>query len=122
MENIRPVKLFYFGCIGQPGHFMHAQEGKWGRETFRFTRDNPWGFTVDGGLCPPGHETEGRAALHHKDDWTALAFWDRSVDRRGGSCSVFLASGEQTFDEMLALACARFPKVIARYKFEIVKA
>lgn len=114
------MKAYYFGCVGQPGHFMHAPDGKWGRETFRFTQHNPWGTKVDGDLCPDGEEVEGHAALHHRDGWTALAFWDRSVDHRNGSCSTFLAEGEHTVEVMLALARERFPKVMARFNFEIV--
>jgi hypothetical protein len=107
-------RFCYFGCVGSAGHFTH--EG--GRRTYK--HDSPWGTAIDTTLCPSGPEVEGRAALHHKDGWTALAFWDRSVDKRGKSNSVFLSNQARTFDEMLAQARIHFPDVMSRFKFEIV--
>lgn len=112
--------IYYFGCIGDAGHYMHGPRGE-RRERQIFDR-NPWGHGVDGGLCAPGPQVQGRALLHHKDHWTALAFWDRSVDDRSGSNSVFLAEGDFDFGHMLQLAHEHFPQVFARFTFEVVPA
>lgn len=112
------MKVFYFGCVGEYGHYMFEPPGV---KRDAFTHTNPWGTKVDGGLCPTGGSTQeqGRALVHHKDGWTAMAFWDRSVDHRPGSCSVFLAQGTHAFEEMLRIANESFPKVTARYEFSI---
>lgn len=114
------MKIYYFGCIDRPGHYMHGPRG-YDREADRFTEGNPWGYKIDGRLCPSGPEVEGRALVHHKDGWTALSFWDRSVDRRGKCNSNFLAEGTFTFAEMIELARQHFPKVVARFSFPIVE-
>lgn len=117
-------KVYYFGCIDRPGHYMHSP-GPYSlekaRADYRFMDTNPWGNKIDCGLCPPGDETEGRALVHHKDGWTALSFWDRSIDRRGKCNSNFLAEGTFTFAEMVELARRHFPKVMARFQFPIAE-
>lgn len=122
------MQFFYFGCIGGPGHFMHNSVPDNGlearRATSHFTERNPWGYDIDGALCPNGRrsgkEVEGEALIHHKDGWTALSFWDRSVDKRGACNSNFLAEGTFTFDEMKKLAEEKFPHVMRRFTFPIV--
>ncbi len=52
--------------------------------------------------------------LVHVQGWTALAFWDRSSDRRGGSNSAILAAGTLDFEAMVAIAADNFPSVWAR--------
>jgi hypothetical protein len=123
-------RVFYFGCYGDPGH------GFWEPGMHRAYRAEhwvPWGMKVDGGLAPrvtePGREpsrrdqecAQGVAALHHKDGWTALSFWDRTGDSRGNSSSTFLVERDSaTFDEMLTMAGERFPQIIDRLTFQIV--
>ena len=112
------TRVLYFGCIGQPGHFMHVAPGR--RD---YNAATPWGSTPDGTLCPDGErQVEGIAVLHHKNGWTALSFWDRSVDKRGGCNSNFFADQVLSFDEMVALARERFPQVWSRFPFEVVPA
>jgi hypothetical protein len=119
-------KVFYFGCTQGPGHYMHASQPVRTLDARRalsdFERSNPWGLRIDTKLAPTGEQIEGRALLHHKDGWTALSFWDRSVDRRSGSCSTFLAQGEHDFERMLHLTRTHFPAVMARFAFSLVKA
>jgi hypothetical protein len=92
------------------------------QEVGRFAYTNPWGLKIDGSLAPDAiGQIEGLALLHHKDGWTAVAFWDRTGDHRGGSNSVFLAKGEFTFDEMLDLAREAFPEIMKTFKFKIVE-
>lgn len=110
------TKMYYFGCVGQPGHFMHRPGGR--RD---WDADTPWGRTPDGTLCPAGgKQVEGVALIHHKDGWTALSFWDRSVDQRGGCNSNFFVAAELSFDEMVAQAKERFPQVWHRFNFDVV--
>jgi hypothetical protein len=123
------MKVYYFGCHQYPGHYMHrvGMSLDW-----EFLERNPWGTSVDGGLCPGVNEKgeawrvqnqiEGAATLHHKDGWTALSFWDRSIDKRNACNSAFLAEGTHTFDEMLVIAREHFPTVMARFTFPIVPA
>lgn len=112
------VKVFYFGCIGGAGHYMHAANGS---TDWKFMESNPWGKHIDTGLCPAGPEIEGQSLIHHKDGWTALSFWDRSVDKRGKCNSSFLAEGDFDFEQMVQLAKEHFPSVMARFKFPIVE-
>ncbi len=114
----RPT-VYHFGCLGVVGHYMTAPGG---RSEDSLTRSNPWGLQIDGYLCPQDSQVEGRACLHHKDGWTAIAFWDRSVDSRPMSNSAFLAPGTFTFDEMLALAREQRPEIVNRFRFAIEEA
>jgi hypothetical protein len=106
-------QVFYFGCIGDVGHFVWNIHGQ------RVANTSPWGDEVDGGLCPAGKQVEGAASLHHEDGWTALAFWDRSVDSRPGSNSVFLIEGEYDFESAVEVAREAFPQIWQRFKFEV---
>lgn len=123
-----PLRIFYFGCWGGTGHFL------WTRDALSAERvRHPWGVGrrgLDGALAPgfrdprrgevaPEDQHQGAAALVHRDGWTALAFWDRSVDHRAGSNSVFLAPGTLTADEMIKLARETFPSVWARFMFPV---
>ena|ERR1019366_3343006 len=120
------MRVYYFGCNEQAGHYMHEPNmvhRSVDTERGRFLYDNPWGLYIDGDLCMEGkRQIEGEALIHHKDDWTAMAFWDRSVDTRPGSNSVFLAEGTFNFDEMMALAKEYFPQVLNRISFTIREA
>ena len=111
------MKVYYFGCIREAGHYMFKPNHS---TDYDFTISNPWGYGIDSKLCPKDNDIEGHALIHKKDGWTALSFWDRSVDKRGGCNSNFLAEGDFTFDEMIALAKEKFPNVMGRFTFKIV--
>lgn len=110
--------VFYFGCIGQSGHYMHTTH----ESLVRDVGDMPWGrYGKDGDLPPQkSGQVEGQAMLHHMDGWTALAFWDRSVDTRPGSSSNFFFRGTYDFAETVALARTAFPQVWKRYTFKVL--
>jgi hypothetical protein len=112
------MRIYYFGCAGEPGHYLW-EPGLHGTSRFK----NPWGNQIDTGLCPKGtgYEVEGEAALHKKDGFTAISFWDRSGDSRHQSNSSFIAQGDFTFGQMLELAKQHFPQIMARFKFQIVE-
>lgn len=93
-------------------------------------RIGPWRLgELDGGLCPnvspdgawkrTGPEIEGDALLHHKDGWTALAFWDRTVDTRMACCSVYVANAILSFKEIVELAQDAFKVRWDKMKFEV---
>lgn len=127
------MKVLYFGCVRQAGHFMFNESlchvhpevaGPW----------NPYdhlngidcqlqpGCWLDNDRWRHGVEVEGAARLHHRDGWTAMSFWDRSVDKRGGCNSTFFAEGTWSFAEMISIAITHYPDVWRRFKFEIVEA
>lgn len=110
------MNVYYFGCWGGIGHHLWTTRGNFA-EVCHSWGSNEYG--LDGRLTPTDTKHEGVARLVHKDGWTALAFWDRSVDRRGGSNSVFLFDAALTFDDAVNEAKRAFPSVWARFKFDV---
>jgi hypothetical protein len=122
------MRVLYFGCHRESGHYFW-KPGMRDRDCYP-PQPLPWQH-VDMALCPgvtdPEHphrnrtrpEVQGEAALHHKDGWTALAFWNRSVDTRPASNSAFIAEGEHDFETMMQLARDHFPEVVRRLPFEV---
>jgi len=108
--------IFYFGCLRGIGHYLY-ENGQ-----TRRVEVQPWKHLIDSTLCPPDQqETQGRALLHKKDGWTALAFWDRTVDTRFKSNSCFLAQGDYTFEELLAMAVQAYPEIFKRFPFKVTQ-
>jgi hypothetical protein len=97
------MRALYFGCFGSTGHRFVEFDTDGLPVMVPFTRaviDLPWSpDQIDGKLAkrtrgkygPDAAEEQmqGRGVLHHRNGWTALAFWDRSIDHRPGSNSVF---------------------------------
>lgn len=118
--------MLYYGALEDLGHYFYSEEG--GRIHGYPHPDVPW-KEADGGLClgsvPGDHysrscpEVVGEALLHHKDGWTALSFWDRTIDTRPGSNSNYFAKGTFTFEEMVELAKTRFPIRWSQMKFAV---
>ncbi len=115
------MKMFYFGPWETAGHHFHGEGGFLHHSAFDCCPWQPYGnpgidcalqpgcvWDKDGHLRSTGNEIEGQALLHHKDGWTALSFWDRSVDHRGRCNSTYFAEGIFTFDEMVEMAKTRF--------------
>jgi len=109
--------MFYFGCIETTGHYWWAP----GPERCQRPTLCPW--VIIDLTTLRGHkgwdQTEGIAHLKHRDGWTLLGFWDRPVDDRFGSNSVFVTDNILSGDEMLQQAREAFPGVWARYPFEV---
>lgn len=122
--------MVYFGPFKEPGHFFFTEEG------YSFSSDKfmdvPWrAGEIDGPLQPgwplPADRLqrrtrpmcEGEAHLHHRNGWTALSFWDFSVDTRPGSSSTYIAKGIFTFEQMVELAKTRFAERWNRFKAEV---
>lgn len=103
----------YFGCYKEPGHYafsegMRPLVRRYGsKDVSRFD-----------GVLPPQMDTAPYiATVSRLEGWdmTALAFWDYSVDKRGGCNSiVFAPSLTITPNELLAEAQTRFPQVFGR--------
>lgn len=66
-------------------------------------------------------ETEGRAFKTCRNGWTAVAFWDRTGDKRGASNTVFLARGDLTFSQLVRAAKHAWPEVWARFTFPVIE-
>src|SRR5512139_4021755 len=114
----------YFGCWEHMGHFLYDVTG---RRTTPEQLNLPWrAEEFDGRLCPGWSrdrqlslEEEGEALVHHRDGWTALGFWDRSLDKRYNSVSVFFLPGLMAYDEVLMEAKRIFPKIWKRFSFQV---
>lgn len=95
----------------------------------------PWGDAdLDGGLQPrlphpPGSSRhfpapeapQGVFAHHVKDGWTCVAWWDRSADTRGASCSALVLRGEHSAGAVIEAGRAAFPWAFERMRFALVE-
>lgn len=124
VEKGAEYTVYFFGCWnGSVGHYMHTPGGG----TVYEKTATPWGFSVDSSLAPRGpnstrdrrEEIEGHAALHYKEGWTALAWWDRSVDTRGACNAGLYAKGRFDEADMLELGRRYFPKIMSRFGYTI---
>jgi hypothetical protein len=110
-----PVKVLYFGCIGETGHFLFDKDGK--RHPHHIYQKPPFSM-IDGGFL------EAAGALDHMNgwvyvtrigiNWTILSFWDRTVDSRPGSNSNFIIPGYFSYDVATLMAQQAFPQVFSR--------
>jgi len=110
---------YYYGCYRGAGHYLWDINLS---KVYGVEKIIPWGYKVDGSLCPKGVQIEGRALITFLSGWTAMAFWDRSVDDRPGSNSVFLSSSRHTFGAMCNMAESVFSEIWKRFTFKIVEA
>ena len=119
---------YFFGCVDRPGHFMRDANLQMAERNC----PSPWRpGDIDCKMQPgcdastraygtPDFQPEGLSLLHHHTDgWTALSFWDRSIDKRGGCNATFIFRGVFDFEEMRTLASKHFPTVWQRFKFEV---
>jgi len=129
--------VMYHGCWAGVGHHLHTVDGYYPKHpAFRAwdMRANSPSHFISNGLswtCKrklPGValEAEGVARVTHVTctfgkTWTVLGFWDRSVDKRYNSWSMFIATGTHDFDTMVQLAKRDFPHIWERYTFEVVR-
>lgn len=122
---------FYFGVWTgtKAGHYMFGVDGRMLSRAERSVL--PWregeidcamqpSADKDDSYNPNRDETQGHAAIHHKDGWTALCMWDRSEDLRGGCNSNFFFEGTFSFDQMVEMSKNSFQKVWDRFKFPVV--
>lgn len=134
-------EVYYFGCWGRPGHYLWTPTGRRAANDectpWRLSEldGELAGDTVAEdnrrarlerqpiGWCRSEDQPEGVVRHHQRGHWirhdwrghwTAISFWDRSCDSRPGSNSAFIARGDMTGAEMLALFERSFPAVWER--------
>lgn len=120
MNTDKPT-MFYCGCHRDSGHHVWREDGD---SSHKFWKLQPWGVKIDGELQPLArrgfHVPNGAARFTLAHGWSALSWWDNSIDTRPGSHSTFVVEGTHTAEAVLAMARARFPWVFERFKYEIV--
>lgn len=109
--------VFYFGWIQHGGHWLESTK----LPKYPHYDSTPWGKKIDGGLAPQPDVVDGKIAEHHLDGWTAIAFWDRSGDRRPNSNTAFLVNCTMSVQELLGLARKQWPDVFSRPGFPLAK-
>ena len=103
-------RWLYFGCHQRPGHYLFSEGMRRSYDLVRLAN-------FDGALPSQMSTDPYIATISRLEGWgmTALAFWDYSVDKRGGSNSVvFAPSLDIAPTDLLAQAQARFPAVFER--------
>lgn len=101
-------RWYYFGCLQYIGHHLYDKR--------KYSRHVSELIELDGLLCPKD-TTPYRALLTRIPhlEYTALAWWDHTVDRRGGSNSIIFAPSPSCSLESIRSAMSRwFPWVEAR--------
>lgn len=129
-EGQTQPRMFYFGPWGRAGHHYFRENGM--HVSYQTERELPWKpGDIDGKLQPgcyelhPGYwsvkgkDVEGEALLHKKNGWTAISFWDSSVDKRGRCNSTYIAEGDFTFAQMVQMSSERFSQRWGKMSFEV---
>lgn len=105
MSDATP-EVLYFGCLAQCGHHLRSRRGpdpQW--------NSTPWRGNIDGGILEKTRDqSNGRAVYDNKGGWSAVAFWDNSVDTRPGSHSTFLVREILAPEVVLELAKQQWPE------------
>lgn len=126
-ESVIPAKfppVLYFGPWDQAGHYLCDRNGRhlYGEDPLRFGfKNHRLGLSkgLDPCYCPgwlpAGYErsrpeAEGEAKLTHEAGLTVLGIWDRSVDRRGGCHSTYIAIGTYSAEKMIKLCELAFTR------------
>jgi hypothetical protein len=107
--------ILYFGWSEPSGHGLKSSK-TYPHPTWNST---PWGNNIDSGLCPRPESVDGKISEHHKDGWTAIAFWDRSGDSRPNSNTAFFVCCTMTTDELLVWSRKQWPEVFNRKGFPL---
>lgn len=108
----------YFGCVDRPGHHLRDEQL---RPTYQKQYDKLGHFD---GLLPPRDSVKPYIATFSRlGGWglSAIAFWDYSVDSRGGCNSVFYVDS-LTIDphDMMKEIKQRFSTLFERFPSEVV--
>ncbi len=104
---------YYFGCHDGKGHYLFDRSL---RNVYGYPK-HP-NLVFDGTLCLPEHEGLYLASLTRLGGlgYSALAFWDRTVDQRGKSNSAVFAPSLTCSPETIMRGAERFfPTVFARW-------
>ena len=131
------MRVWWFGCETKPnacGHELHAAQAPYyGREAYEEHRRFPFSENrLDTGFAPrtaprnprnvydKGDELpQGQARLTHIKGWTVVSFWDRTGDSRSNSNTAFVFDERLSGDDALRIAREKFPRLFARFTFEV---
>jgi hypothetical protein len=110
-------RIIYFGCIGEPGHYLWETEHlKAANEPFRDIKSinqnlfRHYGGIFDGSFNPPGSGYRESTIPPLR----IVAWTDNSVDHRPGSISCLIGYGYESAEEILNDAPNWFPSVMKR--------
>jgi len=111
------MRVYFFGCWKTHGHYLKDHTGK----SLNYSNNSlPWD-KIDGTLCPDDTRKQGIVKIHHKNGWTAAAFWDYSIDHRSGSNSVLFVEDILDITEVISEFEETFPQIYKRFDFELVE-
>lgn len=113
---------YYFGCHRRSGHYLFAPQMRDAGRTAWHDRMT----YLDGSLAPEKDDVQGayepqfyakfwRLTGYTPIPYSAISWWDRSVDSRHASNSIIFAPGHTVSAEViLELAQQHFPQVMGR--------
>lgn len=114
MAKTHPTEWAYFGCGDDSGHYLFSP----GLSPRRFGGDYQLDQTLsrfDGKLAPIDSKRYVAAySVLGGIGWTAISWWDNTVDRRPGSNSIIFRKAYTDPYLLLADAQERFPWVFKR--------
>lgn len=106
---MNPPSIHYYGCLFRGTTQMYSRH-----DTIAY-HETPWSYELDEVLVQDGDLLIGMGHhVRHKDGWTAVVFWDNSLDKRPFAISVFLVAKNWTKDQVLNEARKQWPEVFER--------
>lgn len=111
--------VLFFGCNGQPGHYLIDNTGRTLREEECRKLQVPSDRHLDGTpLFLPRPERVGTGALTYLPvtDRTILAWWGSPFDKRGAVNNAIITDGRCTEEEIWARFIAAFPGLAVKLK------
>jgi hypothetical protein len=120
------VSVYFWGCWERSGHHLWKPTG----ESIARPHQEiglPWA-SIDGTLCPGANglgwalasaQEEGLVRVSRLGGWTALAWWDRSVDTRHGSNAGLFADADLEPGDLLAEGFRLFPQIFGRFGYHL---
>ncbi len=111
------MRIYYFGCWDQVGHYLKDHTGK---DVSMYNNDLPWDL-IDGVLCPTDTSKPGIVKIHHNNGWTAAAFWDYTIDSRPQSNSILFVEDLLDITEIIGEFKRTFPEIYRRFDFDLIK-
>mgnify|MGYP001549230296 CR=1 FL=1 len=107
-------EILYYGCLRRIGHFLNSKQ-----TNIQF-HETPWGYSLDeDAVVQKPDIADGKLYTAKKDGWTAVGFWDRSVDSRPNSKSIFLVAKDWPTERVMAEAEKQWPEVCGRPRFPV---
>ena len=118
---------YYFGCVSEMGHYpfntrYRTPSIEVSRALTSYDGGQKGNTILPYGFKDSSKQVEGHAGLTYQADLgvTVLAFWDRSIDHRGGSWSGFFLPGKISEPaEAIEAAKEAFPDIWQRFTFEV---